>query len=266
MNDPAIALAILQLTDLHLYATTDGTLFAVNTNYSFHAVLAHARTHTRFDMMCLTGDLVHDESAEGYQRLAATLLELNKPVICMPGNHDDACAINQYLNVRTVKAIDHVVVNGWLLVFLDTAEPGKVAGFLAAERLARLQALFADYYHLPALIFTHHPPVDIGSAWMDQIKLTNSADFFAVIDQFPTIRGVICGHIHQELDVMRGSVRYLGTPSTCVQFKPRSEKFALGDQHPGYRCLTLYADGTLGTEVCRVPDLQITTDIKAPGY
>jgi hypothetical protein len=48
----------------------------------------------------------------------------------------------------------------------------------------------------------------------------------------------------------KGSV-YLSVPSTCVQFKPLSDDFAIDDLSPGYRWFDLYANGDVVTK-CRV--------------
>jgi len=60
--------------------------------------------------------------------------------------------------------------------------------------------------------------------------------------------------------MMRGDVRILGTPSTCIQFKPGQDAFCLDDTSPGYRWMELLADGSIRTEVVRIegfvpPDL-----------
>ena len=44
-------------------------------------------------------------------------------------------------------------------------------------------------------------------------------------------------------------MRLLATPSTCAQFLPHAEDFALDRRPPGYRTLELRADGSLVTEV-----------------
>ena len=52
-------------------------------------------------------------------------------------------------------------------------------------------------------------------------------------------------------------MRWLGTPSTCIQFAPGSAEFALDEQMPGYRWLHLYDEGQLDTGVSRVLDLNV---------
>ncbi|NJR64597.1 MAG: 3',5'-cyclic-AMP phosphodiesterase, partial [Leptolyngbyaceae cyanobacterium CRU_2_3] len=43
------------------------------------------------------------------------------------------------------------------------------------------------------------------------------------------------------------------TPSTCVQFSPNSDEFAIDPEgQPGWRLLTLYPDGRYETVVQRV--------------
>jgi len=60
---------------------------------------------------------------------------------------------------------------------------------------------------------------------------------------------------HQDFDEWRGLVRYLGTPSTCVQFVPKGDRFAIdGDRQPGFRLLTLHEDGSYETQVIRLSD------------
>jgi Icc protein len=51
---------------------------------------------------------------------------------------------------------------------------------------------------------------------------------------------------------VRRGVRLLGVPSTCAQFLPHSEQFAIDPAPPGYRSLTLRADGSIATEVVRI--------------
>ena len=53
-------------------------------------------------------------------------------------------------------------------------------------------------------------------------------------------------------DRTRNRVRFLSTPSTCAQFLPGSEFFALDDRPPGMRWIELYDDGRIETEVAWV--------------
>jgi Icc protein len=88
---------------------------------------------------------------------------------------------------------------------------------------------------------------------------------FEVIDRHPQVHLVIFGHIHQELERSHRGVHYLGCPSTCIQFLPQSDKFALDETELGFRLINLYPDGTFQTQVERVAYAH-QLDIAATGY
>ncbi|HSG64326.1 MAG TPA: phosphodiesterase, partial [Gammaproteobacteria bacterium] len=55
------------------------------------------------------------------------------------------------------------------------------------------------------------------------------------------------GHVHQASDRHRGEIRLLSTPSTCAQFLPGHDFFALDNRPPGCRWITLLHDGRIET-------------------
>jgi Icc protein len=55
-------------------------------------------------------------------------------------------------------------------------------------------------------------------------------------------------------------------PSTCIQFKPLSDGFALDESGPGWRYLTLHPDGRVASQVWRLPLGQFVPDPNATGY
>ena len=60
----------IQITDPHLFADKAGRFNGAETLAGLRAVIAHVRDHLpEPDGFLLTGDLVHDESALGYQHL-----------------------------------------------------------------------------------------------------------------------------------------------------------------------------------------------------
>jgi Icc protein len=95
----------------------------------------------------------------------------------------------------------------------------------------------------------HHHPVPISSEWLDQHIVRDQQQFFNVIDNYPQVRGIIWGHIHQAFEVQRNGKRLLGTPSTCTQFAPHSTHFTVDTRPPAYRSLSLYPDGKIATEL-----------------
>jgi Icc protein len=55
--------------------------------------------------------------------------------------------------------------------------------------------------------------------------------------------------VHQSYDGERNGVRLMATPSTCAQFRPRSDDFAIDEQPPAYRSIQLLPQGRIETEI-----------------
>jgi Icc protein len=89
---------------------------------------------------------------------------------------------------------------------------------------------------------------------------------FDIIEQYPGVKGVLWGHVHQEVDYLRNGLRMLATPSTCIQFAGNSDDFKVDDLPPGLRHLQLQPDGSINTQVHRVTDRSFTVDLASSGY
>lgn len=257
---------LVQLTDLHLFAAPHARLLGFTTRRSFAAVLEAALSRPMpAGALVLTGDLVHDESPEGYRALRRTLDSTGLTCYCIPGNHDSFPMMQRWLGPAAVGPLATRRLDAWNLVFLDSSRPGSDSGRIGHARLASLdRALAAD--SAPAAVFLHQHPVPVESAWMDTMAVEDGAMLLAICDRHPQVRAVVCGHIHQELERPRGHYRVLGTPSTCVQFTPGSGAFAIDDRPPGYREIRLFRDGRLESEVVRLAGYPERGDPRAPGY
>lgn len=246
-------LTLWQFTDTHLAADPAATLMGVNVLDTLREVVAAARAdRPRPNLVIATGDLVHDESSAGYRLLADTLRALPAPVYCLPGNHDAPARMSEVLRSGPVRYEKEWLAGGRQVILLDSTEPGQAGGRLSANELGRLHDALRRRPEHHALLALHHPPVAIGSPWMDAMGLANADELFEVIDAFPQVRGVVWGHIHQEFDDERRGVRLLGTPSTCVQFAPCMEECVIDSQPPGYRWIRLHGDGRIDSAVRRV--------------
>jgi Icc protein len=137
----------------------------------------------------------------------------------------------------------------WLIVMLNTFSRGDDAGRLDAGELQRLRQALADAPGRHALICLHHHPVPMGSRWLDGVALRNSDDLLAIVDAAPQVRAILWGHVHQASDRRRHDVRLMSTPSTCSQFLPGSDAFAVDARPPGYRWLDLNPDGSIDTRI-----------------
>lgn len=247
----ARSFTVLQISDTHLHAAADSRMRGVKTFATFEQVLALAQSDPRWpaDLILATGDIVQDESRAGYERFRDTLAPLGVPVLSLPGNHDDPVLMSELLNRGPFQFCGERRLGAWSLVLLSTFLAGEDAGGLGPARLHGLRRALDAHAGQHVLIAMHHHALPMRSAWLDGVALRDAPQFLEIVDAHPSIRAVVCGHVHQESDQTRNGVRFLSTPSTCAQFLPRSEFFALDVRPPGMRWLTLEPDGTLATEV-----------------
>ncbi len=246
----APALRILHITDPHLYAQRDARMRGVNTDETLVATLTHAlATAPRPDLVLATGDIVQDETRAGYERFRELLGNLGMPVYCLPGNHDDPALMREVLSAAPFQFCGIADHGAWSLIMLNTCARNDDGGVLAPEDLDLLERTLARGTSPHCLIALHHQPVPMGSLWLDSVSLRNADEFLAICDRHTRIRGIVWGHVHQASDRERRGVRLLSTPSTCAQFKPGSDTFALDARPPGYRWIDLHADGRIDTTV-----------------
>ncbi|MGH8228136.1 MAG: phosphodiesterase [Steroidobacteraceae bacterium] len=250
---------LIHLTDPHLYADATGALRGVATYPALLQTVARARARDwPCDAILLTGDLVQDDPG-GYASIRRALGDLGRPVYCLPGNHDLPDAMQRELGSPPFVLGGSVDIGGWRIVLLDSTVPGCAGGRLSERSLGELDAALAGAPSMPALVCLHHHPVAVSSRWLDEVGLANPHELFGVVDAHRNVRAVLFGHVHQRFEGVRRQVRLLGTPSTCTQFLPRSDDFAIAPLPPAYRTLELEPDGTLHTEVVWVDPSSAST-------
>ncbi|HKD55447.1 MAG TPA: 3',5'-cyclic-AMP phosphodiesterase [Steroidobacteraceae bacterium] len=243
------ALRLTHFTDPHLYGDEHESLRGVPTLPALRAALAHARARDwPPDAVLVTGDLVQDDPA-GYPHFRRMFGALGVPVLCLPGNHDEPQAMRRELAGKPFALGGFVDLGRWRIVLLDSCIPGAASGALSAEALASLEQALASAGSRHCMVCLHHHPVPMSSRWLDRVGLTNAAEFLHVIDAHQNVRAIVWGHVHQSFDALRKGVRLLATPSTCAQFLPHADDFAVDRRPPAYRTLELRTDGSLVTEV-----------------
>lgn len=259
---------VVQLTDTHLGKASGTTLLGMDTDHSLQAVIDSVRAEqTTVDLLLGTGDLSDQGAREAYQRLSGYFEQITDDNFWLPGNHDDRAAMASEANDPR-RLCHRIRVANWQIVMLDSQVPGEVGGELGADELAALeQALAAAADEgLYTLVCLHHQPVAIGCQWLDEQMVADAQQFFAVLDRYSGVKGVLWGHVHQQIDRQRNGVALMASPSTCVQFAPGSVGFRADPASPGYRWLDLHQDGTIDTGVSRVQGVSFTVDLDSGGY
>lgn len=175
-------------------------------------------------------------------RMRAMLAPLGAAVDFTPGNHD----LPDILPDRVLDAW----LPGWRVLLVSSRKPGAAEGRVSDADLAWLDAALGRS-DSPVVLGLHHPPLALGTPWLDRIGLENADALWRVVRRHARVRAILHGHAHMERTVALDGVLVLGTPATTGQFRPHAERFTLDDQSPGYRWLRLWRDGRLETGVIR---------------
>ncbi len=225
------------------------------THASLCSVLDHYRANDwQADIVLVTGDLIHDDSAEAYGHFAELLGSLGLPVFCLPGNHDIRDLMRSALGGQPFHYCKPFESGDWLLVSLDSCVSGQAGGLVSAAELDRMDREIGDSGATNVMVCLHHPPVPMHSRWLDTVGLDNNEEFLQRVRVSGNVRLVVFGHVHQPYDAEHDGIRVIGTPSTCRQFKQRSTLFAVDDKPPAYRRFQLHDDGRFDNELVWVTD------------
>ena len=254
---------IVQLTDPHLGADANYRLAGVNTQATFTAVLEEVKKE-QFELIMITGDIAADANIEAYGSFFGSFACMDTPMIWLPGNHDLMDAISGLENA--IPFVDYYDAGMWRIIMLDSVIEYSPNGRLGPDELDKLKRLLAENTRPHVLVSLHHPPVDVGCAWLDNHKIEDCDEFLQIVESDERVRFVLWGHIHQEFSTIRNGRLFAATPSTCIQFKANSDDFALDELYPGYRMIELKDDGSIETQVKRVELQDYDVDINCMGY
>ena len=244
---------LVQFTDTHLLSDPDASLRGARTLPRLRACLEHARQFFfPADAIVVTGDIVHDEPA-AYALVDLVFGDLGAPVLLIPGNHDVPAELRRRLAHAPFQVGgEYRTANGWQVVLLESwyALAGDGEGLLGAEQVDALDRTLASGREPHAFVFVHHPPLPMDATALDRLRLLDGDELCRVVARHAArVRGVCWGHAHQALDVYLGDVRFMCSPATSVQFRPRHPTFQVDERPPGYRVIDLGADGSIASEV-----------------
>ncbi len=94
--------------------------------------------------------------------------------------------------------------------------------------------------------------------------LKDADQFWDVIQQHTNVKAVLCGHVHQDMNTWctsHGNTVDLRAIQTEFQMTLPSILLS-----PGWREIELHQDGTVSTQVHRLPLGQFLPDFEAAGY
>ena len=264
IQTPDNVINVLQLTDLHLYTDKNKTVSGRNCQLTFEHCLTQALNEDiRCDLILLTGDLVNEIDSTIYERIFAQLATTNIAFACIAGNHDvtDELYADRPFPERQLVAQDpdprllthHCIkTNDWQILLVDSSIPGKVKGKLPEQTKKWLTTQLTHDDSATMLVLHHHlMPVD--SKWIDAHMAEGAEEIWHLLQQFTQVKAVVSGHVHQAFHTQYNGIDFYTTPSTCYQFKAKSDEFAIDESaKPGYRWLQLGNNGHIESWIKRL--------------
>lgn len=215
---------IAQISDLHVVEAGALAMSEMDTNACLARCVARLNGfQPRPDLVLATGDLINNGTAIQYAALRALLAPLDIPVYLLPGNHDDRTELRAAFPDHSYLPpgdgfVQYVLENYPVrIIALDTMVPGETGGALCQERLAWLADRLAEAPDRPTLIAMHHPPFDTGIGFMDRIGLDGREALAHLLEFYPRVERVICGHVHRPVQSRFGGTVASIAPSTAHQ-------------------------------------------------
>lgn len=225
------------------------------TQASLQRVLDHyADSDWRAERAVITGDLIQDDSAAAYDRFRELLMPLNMRMHCVPGNHDVRKLMRKVCCAPPFSYCAYEEIQDWLIVGLDSCVADSAGGHVEDGELERLSRIVSESEARHVMVCLHHPPVAMGSTWLDSVGMKNGDEFLRHLESLEKVRLAVFGHVHQPYDAEHFGIRVIATPSTCRQFLPGSDDFAVDDRPPAYRRISLLASGECETEIIWIDD------------
>ncbi|MEM7205170.1 MAG: metallophosphoesterase [Planctomycetota bacterium] len=233
---------IVQISDLHLTEDRSGRAWRTDTWTAFDRVLEALRSED-FDRLVLTGDLANKPRRATYERLREALGAALTSTHLVPGNHDSSVLVREVFGDRLCgdrpTSNFSASLGEWQLIGLDSTVPRRVHGRISDEQIEWLRGELAE--PRPTLLFQHHPPIRVGTWWLDKDLAPDLRAYSAAVGS-STVRGIACGHVHQSHAGTLAGVPVWTAPSTAYQFPPRGWWPRAASRRSGYRCFELDGD------------------------
>lgn len=215
---------LLVFTDLHLVNQGED-IIGLDPAARFAQGLHHALSqHPDAKRLVLMGDLTHQGRTAQYERLKTLLADVPVPVSYLMGNHDNRDVFRKlFPHAETTPSGDvqeMVDLGETCLITLDTLDPNADpahSGALTAAQLTWLQNCLAWAEGRPVLIAMHHPPVETGFPGMDGIALRDPTALRVILNDYPGLVHVICGHVHRTISGHANGLSFTIFKSPCHQ-------------------------------------------------
>ena len=244
---------LVQLTDLHLTARGDGRVFGSDVWANLDRALAHVATLGDVARLVLTGDLANSGAAAVYARLAERLAPWRDRLRIVPGNHDHRerlrAAFPELWPTDAPRLVVADDVGGVRWFGLDSLCDGRTRGRLDPWQIGWLRGQLAAWPG-PYALFLHHPPLRVGTWWLDKDLLRDRDALGDCLAPRPPL-AIFTGHVHQLAEGVFAGAPVHTTPAVAYQYGVRAWLPLPVARTPALRILEVTA-GQLASEVRRL--------------
>lgn len=204
-------LKFLHISDTHILRDYDTELDQWNVKYNpaeiFEEFLANY-DFSRVDFVVNTGDLTNDGDREDFRYLKELMdkyIPEETPYYVVLGNHDDKNEFYQgfFGEDRDGLYLHQDTINGYRLVFMDSAQKGEHEGFIYQDQADWLFDILSEPAEKGTLLFHHHP---LEVSWTDDVQKTTVIDGYLDKLQETDVIGIFTGHLHQNRHVNFGKI------------------------------------------------------------
>jgi 3',5'-cyclic-AMP phosphodiesterase len=237
---------IIQITDLHIGKEGEDTYF-VDVRENFRRILLEVEA-LKPDYLVISGDLCyHQGEKEVYDWIYPQVEALGIPYEVMAGNHDHAATLAQAFGRLDEYSPDGLYFKRqWqdqVVLFMDSS-PHQVFEPQLNWLKSQLDQLNSDL-----ILFIHHPPMLVGTPFMDlNHSLRNRDPLLAILNAYPHPVSIFCGHYHVERTVRWKNLSIHLTPSCFFQINSYTEEFQVDHYQIALREINLH-DGHLSSRV-----------------
>ena len=250
---------LLALTDIHMKPEGQ-SIIGIDPFENFKRGLVHAlKHHPDAERVILMGDLTSSGTMEEYARVAEIIADCPIPVSLMCGNHDQRDNLIATFPTTPLDPkgfVQDAFVYGTTRVLITDTQFGPPfvsyahLGQYCAKRFAWLsdQLAQAKAANQTVALFAHHPPMKVGFAGMDQIRMRDDKKMAETLATADVPVHFLCGHVHRTISGSWHGHGFTVFKSTCHQMPLALENpdLSLSTPEPAaYGVILLTEDGII---------------------
>lgn len=88
----------------------------------------------------------------------------------------------------------------------------------------------------------HHHPIETKTPLVDNYILRNNDEFWKIVEKYPHVKLVICGHVHGDYHLHHQHIDIEIAPATCLQWKKGAKELDI-ENKIGYKIYQLNNEG-----------------------